>query len=94
MPIKLVGGHDNSNSGYRVTAVGDGSSTTFSVDLYDQIAADMQVHDKNPTGVFQVNSNTESPVPSASLSGTTVTFTWGTAPSNGALIEIGVVLTF
>jgi hypothetical protein len=90
--IQLTNG-SGSQYGYNVGLVGDGTSTTTTVDYYSQIAADNKIRNKIPNGIYQVSVD-QGVTPTAVLSGTSVTFTWSTAPSSNALVNLGVALTF
>jgi hypothetical protein len=92
MAIQLTNGNGG-QYGYNVGLVGDGTSMTMSVDYYDQIAADNKIPNKTPTGIFQVSVD-QGVTPTASLSGTVVTFTWSTAPASNVIVNLGIALTF
>lgn len=82
MAVKLVG------QNYLVKFRGDGSSTTFDVDLYDMIQSDNTVHNKTPDGVIVSGGVT------ATLSGTVVSLTWSTPIANNQQEERAIQLTF
>lgn len=81
-------------TGYVAAILGDGISTSVSIDFFEQIAADKTVKNKIPTGIYVVNSEGGPATPTATLSGTTVTFTWAAAPAANALVDLAVYLTF
>ena len=83
MPLKIV------SQNYSIRLRGDGVSTSISVDFYDQIAGDRTIHNKTPDGVLVGNSDA-----SGVFSGTVVTFTWATPPSNGSIDNPSVLFTF
>ena len=86
MAMKLIG------ASYPIEIIGDGSATSVAVDFYDQIDNDHTVHDKVPDGIFDIQPHGIGV--SGILSGTTVTFTWTTAPSATIPTQLSVALTF
>jgi hypothetical protein len=93
MAIQLTWLNPSAANGYSAAYIGDGVSTSVSIDFFDQIAADKTIRNKNPTGIWQATSSSSGTL-TTSISGTTVTFTWSTPPTANVLGDLGVYLTF
>jgi hypothetical protein len=72
-----------------ITFKGDGSATTFSVDLNDQIQQNPMIHNKTPMTIADFDG-VPSPA-SASLAGTVVTFTFATAPPTTGHVDVSLL---
>lgn len=85
---------------YTKNIIPDGTSTSVSLDFFEQIAGDNTIANKNPVSVYLANDSlgktSANGTLSASVSGTVVTFVWPTAPSIGsyATMNVGVYLLF
>jgi hypothetical protein len=75
------------------TVIGDGTSTSVSVDLLPQIQADKTIAHQVPTGIYNVADNHGSTL-TATLSQSTVTVTWASALASGTVSQVSVYLTF
>jgi hypothetical protein len=76
---------------YTFSMVGDGVSTSVSIDFYNQIQATQSLSNKNPVGIFAINAGASV---TGTLSGTIVTLTFATAPANGTQISPNLSLLF
>jgi len=94
MTIQLTWSNPGSGvGGYRNCILGDGVSTSVTIDLFQQIASDDEIKNKNPIGIYLVTVD-RGITPSVALVGTLVTLTWATAPALDIPVNIGMYPIF
>lgn len=81
-------------AGVQYYLVGDGVSTTITLDLTDQIAANPNAPSKAPDSLLHISTDGSIPVPVATLSGSKITMTWSAAIASGQQGAVYITLVF
>lgn len=80
--------------GYGIGIIGDGTSASIDINLYDAVNADSFVHNKNAVSATAFDLSGTYVVSSVSLVGATVTINFSDPVPNGQVVSMSVTMLF